>query len=75
MQTVDTAVTLLLSGDLKSLQDSLVELGVIHNFNNVKPEHFAVRASSHFTRERSVIITMLNLCCAKDLLFLMITRV
>lgn len=73
MQTVDSAVTLLLSGDLKTLQETLVDLGVVHNFNNVKPEHFAVRTSSHFTRERFLLITILNWFCAKDLLFSIIT--
>ena len=75
MQTVDSAVTLLLSGDIKTLQETLIDLGVVHNLNNVKPEHFAVRTSSHFTREIFLLITILNLCCAKDLLFSMITCV
>ena len=42
METVDTAVTLILANDISTLEGALIDLGMVHNFKNVKPEHFAV---------------------------------
>ena len=41
METVDTAVTLILANDISTLEGALIDLGMVHNFKNVKPEHFA----------------------------------
>lgn len=42
METVDAAIELLKDGKLDSLVTTLIDLGVVHSMNNVKPEHFAV---------------------------------
>lgn len=48
METIDAAVHLLLDGDIPSLVDTLVELGISHGMNSVKPEHFAVSLCSNY---------------------------
>ena len=42
MQTIDTAITMVLEGKIVELVAVLQELGTVHSFHNVEPQHFAV---------------------------------
>ena len=42
MTTVDTAIGLVVDGDLETLIDTLMELGMAHHFKSVTPKEFEV---------------------------------
>lgn len=42
MESIDKAIDLLKAGDLEELQDTLLELGIVHHMKSVQVESFAV---------------------------------
>ena len=40
METVDTAVTLILANDIFTLEGALIDLGMVHNFNGYEVKYW-----------------------------------